>query len=88
MYEQETDDPEPLRVAVYLLVYLAKNHCFADGNKRVAWMALTDYLIMLGLTIKAEQVEVEEFVNNISAAQGARADIAHAWIAARLVALP
>lgn len=87
MYETDADEPDPLRVAVYLFVYLAKNHCFADGNKRVAWMALMDYLAVLDLSLVAREEEVELFVCDIAAAKGATVDAAHEWIGQRLVVL-
>jgi death-on-curing protein len=31
--------------AVHLLMYFAKNHCFADGNKRIAWASFCYVLI-------------------------------------------
>lgn len=55
-----------LHVAAYLLFYLAKNHCCVDGNKRVAWMAATDYLYQEGLKVIAEQDEAAQFVLDIA----------------------
>lgn len=54
-----------LPFAGYLLFYLAKNHCFVDGNKRVAWTATMRCLAYYGLTITATQEEAEEFVDQI-----------------------
>lgn len=40
MYSNNGDGLDLLVVAAYLLKMLALNHCFIDGNKRVAWSAL------------------------------------------------
>ena len=45
MYRQvEEFERAGLLFAVYLFVYLLRAHCFIDGNKRVAWLALVDVL--------------------------------------------
>ncbi len=52
--------------AGYLLFYLAKNHCFTDGNKRIAWLAATRVLFNHGLIIDATDDEAEEFCLRIA----------------------
>ena len=54
--------------ACLLLLYLAKDHCFCDGNKRTAWYATTFVLAKEGLTIKVTQEEAAAFVNDLAAA--------------------
>ena len=57
------DDPvDPLLVAAYLLCYLARNHAFIDGNKRVAWLAFEDQLRLVGLRVEASVDEAETLV--------------------------
>ncbi len=52
-------------MAAYLLVYLAHNHCFQDGNKRVAWMALVDCLLANGFDVVATQQEAIDLVLDV-----------------------
>lgn len=45
LYRFDCDDYiDPKWFAAYAFLYLLKNHCFTDGNKRVAWMVLTHTL--------------------------------------------
>lgn len=55
-----------LAFGCFLLLYLARNHCFADGNKRVAWMAFSEVMLGLGLEIEATADEVVTFVEEIA----------------------
>lgn len=89
-YAMEADDGEPdvLTVAAHLLYYFARNQCYADGNKRVAWLAFTDQIAVLGLDVDATQADVEGFVLNVASGTIANADAVRAWIAPRLVARP
>lgn len=69
----------------YLLFYLTKNHCYDDGNKRIAWACTAFVLLSFGLTIEATKDEVVEFCLSI-----ARGDISDGsdsvkWISERLV---
>lgn len=80
------DEPDPLTVSVHLLFYLARNHCYSDGNKRVAWLTFVEQLAVVGLDIEATQQEVELFVVEVA---GGNLDVAamSAWVAPRLTAL-
>ncbi len=49
----------------YLLFYLSKNHCWADGNKRAAWMSVVWVLEKIGLTVEADDDEVINFCESI-----------------------
>lgn len=57
LYTAKFDPPDPVEIALpfagYLLFYLAKNSCFVDGNKRVAWTSAMDILYHFGLTLAA-----------------------------------
>jgi death on curing protein len=48
-----------------LLYYLNMNHCFVDGNKRVAWSACMEVLRSLGLTVNATDDEAEQLCVDI-----------------------
>lgn len=88
IYRSQTDDPDSrpgLLFAAYVFVYLAKNHCFPDGNKRVAWLSLVDVLAMLKLTLRASDDEAYDFV--IAVVKGERStDDVVTWLASRLEA--
>lgn len=62
---QETDQLPGLCFAGFLLFYLAKNQCFQDGNKRLAWTATMAVLGEIGLTINASTDEAYNFVMRI-----------------------
>ncbi|KYG11255.1 hypothetical protein BE21_08170 [Sorangium cellulosum] len=66
MYVAEDGEPDLLVAVAYLLVYLAKNHCFVDGNKRVAWSALVRVLDANGIRIIATQKEAATLVNDVA----------------------
>lgn len=63
VYEQESD--------IYILAAaygygLAKNHCFFDGNKRVAFMAMYTFLSMNGFEICATEPEVVDIMLGVA----------------------
>ncbi|KYF94361.1 hypothetical protein BE17_16975 [Sorangium cellulosum] len=66
MYVAEDGEPDLLVAVAYLLVYLAKNHCFVDGNKRVAWSAFLRVLDVNGIRIVAKQDEAAKLVNDVA----------------------
>jgi death-on-curing protein len=72
-------------LAAYLLCYLARNHAFLDGNKRVAWLAFEDQLRSIGARVLASAEEAETLVLDV-VAKKLEADDVVEWIAARLVA--
>jgi death-on-curing protein len=74
--------------AGFVLFYLAKNHCFVDGNKRVAWLTAMQVLLRLSLTIEATTDESETLVNDIIRGQISSGDEVVLWFFERLVAVP
>ena len=86
--EKNEYDVDGLTFASSLLLYLAIAHCFGDGNKCVAWAALCDVLLKLGLTLDVGDDEAESFV--LQVATGATRDRGEVidWVADRLAALP
>jgi death-on-curing protein len=44
--------PDPIDKAAVLAVRIARNHPLPDGNKRLAWQALTVFLALNGWTLK------------------------------------
>lgn len=51
--------------ACYALRGLAMNHCLVDGNKRLAWLAFTETLAGLQLTVAVDPDEAAEFVEHV-----------------------
>jgi death-on-curing protein len=74
------DRIDPLHVASYLLFYIARNNCFADGNKRAAWLTCTDYLLRNGLVVNATQEEVYLLVLGIAKKQQTKEQVL-GWMA-------
>jgi death-on-curing protein len=84
-YSPEGDDDSGLIFAAFLLYYLAKGHCFVDGNKRVAWLAAIECFKNIQVTMAADEDEAYELVINVSS-EGSKvtpAEIA-IWMAERL----
>jgi death-on-curing protein len=71
LYSADDDgEPDLLLAAAHLLFYVAKNHCFADGNKRAAWSAVIRALDLNGIRVEADPGEAAELVEGV--ASGAR----------------
>ncbi|MFS8071553.1 MAG: type II toxin-antitoxin system death-on-curing family toxin, partial [Byssovorax sp.] len=64
----------------YLLMYLAKNHCFVDGNKRVAWSAAVRVLDMNGIRLREDDAEAAPLVNHVATGEAKVGDII-TWLA-------
>ncbi|MNN72877.1 Toxin Doc [compost metagenome] len=52
--------------AAALLEFLVKNHCFHNGNKRTAYLAVKSFLILNGYHLKMERMVAVEFVVDIA----------------------
>ncbi len=65
-YSQTDDSEGGLCFAGYVLFYLASNHCFTDGNKRIAWSSAMRILLISGLTVEATDEEAVEFCLRIA----------------------
>lgn len=86
IYQDPPASTAGLIFAAGALFFLAMNHCFPDGNKRVAWASMVDVLAGLGLTLEVSTEEAEEFV--LLVADGKRElPAVIEWIAERLAAL-
>ena len=82
MYSEHGNDP--FRLLVYVFRSLLQNHCFVDGNKRVALATLLDGLLALGLTLETTPMELAEFCET---AVGFDVEEMSSWFGERLVAL-
>lgn len=56
--------------AAILVINLIKKHCFHNGNKRTAMMALIVFLKINGMDFKLTQAEEVEFALNIATFNG------------------
>lgn len=85
LYYQDRAEPDPLHVAAFLLRSLAQNHCYQDGNKRIAWLAMLDVLwVHASLAIDADQEEAAAVVNQVATRQCSIEDLI-VWLADHLV---
>jgi death-on-curing protein len=74
--------------AGYLLYYLARNHCFVDGNKRAAWMATVEVLLSLGLSVDADDDDAEGMVVAVATGEiGSGGEVVQ-WFAERIIPIP
>ncbi len=80
MYSTAEDEPDLLCAVAYLLMYLAKNHCFVDGNKRVAWSAAVRVLDMNGIRLREDDAEAAPLVNRVATGDAKVGDII-TWLA-------
>jgi death-on-curing protein len=62
-YEQESDS---VVLAAAYGFGIAKNHCFIDGNKRVAFMAMYTFLGLNGYEIDATEPEVVDLMLGVA----------------------
>jgi death-on-curing protein len=73
LYSSDDDsEPDLLLAAAHLLFYVAKNHCFTDGNKRAAWSAVVRALDINGIWIEADANQESAADLVIGVASGAR----------------
>jgi len=85
LYEGEDDDVDHLLVVAHLAWLLARNHCFVDGNKRVAWLVLVEALrAAVALDIDASQADAIAIMLAVADGSVTVAGL-HAWLVPRLV---
>ena len=78
--------PDLADVAAAYAFGLAKNHPFADGNKRAAFLALGLCLRLNGYRLTASQPEATQTVLSLAAGELSEEELA-AWIRSHLAAL-
>lgn len=85
LYANPDGEPDPLHVAAYLLRSLAQNHCYEDGNKRIAWLALLEVLwVHASLTVDADEEEAADVVLKVTTREWTVEELI-LWLADRLV---
>jgi death on curing protein len=74
-------DPSPSleRLAAACGYSLARNHCFAAGNKRIALAVIDVFLQMNGRELTAEEVNAAEIVQSVAAGKLTEDELA-TWI--------
>jgi death-on-curing protein len=60
----------------------ARNHCFPDGNKRVALAAMDVFLMINGFDLNADEAEAVVILNAVAAGSTSQEELS-AWLAAR-----
>ncbi|MBS4021848.1 MAG: type II toxin-antitoxin system death-on-curing family toxin [Dethiobacter sp.] len=81
VYEQESD------IVILAAAYgygLAKNHCFIDGNKRVAFMAMYTFLGLNGYEIEATEPEVVDLMLGVADSRISEEQLIH-WLRIHVV---
>jgi len=62
----------------------AKNHCFSDGNKRVALVCIDVFLLANGYELEAEEAEAISVVRSVAAGKMSEDELS-AWVELRAV---
>jgi len=79
------DMPDLAELAATYGVGLAKNHPFADGNKRAAFLAVGLFLAINGYRLNATQLEATQIMLHVAAGEIDETAFA-AWLRAHLAA--
>ncbi len=70
-----------------LLHSLAMNHCFVDGNKRMAFALTAVFFQMNGYVLKVEAEDAEEFIVKRLIAEHAQLQEITEWLETHLIAI-
>ncbi|MCB9536125.1 MAG: type II toxin-antitoxin system death-on-curing family toxin [Myxococcales bacterium] len=82
----DLEDLDVLTVAAFALYYLARNHCFPDGNKRIAFLACQRTLAQGGFRLHGSDDDLVHFVEAVARGDFEPKAIAR-WIGDRLVGM-
>ena len=78
-------EPDAADLAASLAFGLARNHPFADGNKRSAWVGARLFLLWNGIELRFQEDEATTMVQALAAGELSENEVA-AWLRARIVA--
>ena len=78
------NDPDAADLAAAYAYGLARNHGFADGNKRTAWVVARLFLADNGIRLRFEPIEAVKTIELLAAGSLSEAALA-AWFRDRLV---
>lgn len=84
LYREPEEATRGLFLAAQLFFYLANDHCFSDGNKRVSWLAAMEIFRHLRLTVAATNEEAEELAMGVADGTITSVDEVALWLAPRL----
>jgi death on curing protein len=78
-------DPAPstAQLAAAYGFALARNHCFSDGNKRIALAVVDVFLRMNGSSLTASEEDAADTIRRLASGELTEAEFA-AWIAASM----
>jgi death on curing protein len=84
-HQYSYSDPSPSleRVAAAYGYALARNHCFADGNERIALAVIDVFLQMNGRELTADEVDAANTMRSVAAGKVTEEQLA-AWISERV----
>ncbi len=77
-------EPDAAALAAAYAHGLAKNHGFADGNKRTAWVVARLLLADNGYVLRFDRADAVRFMESIAAGETDEAGAA-AWVRSRLL---
>lgn len=80
-------DPDAAALAASLAFGLARNHPFADGNKRSAWVGARLFLRFNDVALKFDQADAITMVLALAAGELSEDEVA-AWFRERIVPSP
>lgn len=78
------DNPDAAALAAAYAYGLARNHGFADGNKRTAWVVARLFLADNGCRLRFDKLEAVRIVEAVAAGSLSEEDLA-AWFRTHLV---
>jgi death-on-curing protein len=84
LYREPEEAKRGLCFTAHALYYIAKNHCFTEGNKRAAWMSAIEILARLGLTVNTTIEEAFGMMEGIIKGHISGPDEVTHWLAERL----
>ena len=82
-YSYSKPTPSLERLAPAYGYSLARNHCFADGNKRIALAVMDVFLQLNGCELTAGEVDAVEIIQSVAAGELTEDELA-AWISAQV----
>lgn len=77
-------EPDAAGLAASLAFGIARNHPFADGNKRSAWVGARLFMRWNGIELKIIDAEATAMVQSLAAGQLTEDEVA-AWLRERIV---
>ncbi|MCG6872599.1 MAG: type II toxin-antitoxin system death-on-curing family toxin [Gammaproteobacteria bacterium] len=81
------ENANPFALAASYGYGFARNHCFPDGNKRIALVAISVFLKMNGYTLPAPEFEAVEVITSLASGDLSETELA-AWVEANSQKVP